>query len=154
VLSHTHGVPHNTITPIARRTDGVLRVDLVLRNNRTSDQHPDGVFHPHAEIHPVKRENIGLIEVMGLAVLPGRLAVELDAVARALLDGTDLPDEVGAHRPMLDELRAAGPATDLAQAQTRARGMAGEYFVRGLEHCGVFGADAVAGCQAFLDSLD
>ena len=69
-------------------------MDLVLRNNRTSDEHPDGIFHPHAEIHPVKRENIRLIEVMGLAVLPGRLEGELETIARALLSGADLPKTV------------------------------------------------------------
>ena len=153
VLSHTGEVPHNTITPIARRVDDRLRFDLVLRNNRTSEQHPDGVFHPHAQIHPVKRENIGLIEVMGLAVLPGRLAAELSTVAQALLDGSDLPEQLAAHRPMLEELRAGGPAADLQTAIARARDMAGEYFVRGLEHCGVFGGETLAGCQEFLASL-
>ena len=153
VLSHTGEVPHNTITPIARRLDGRLRFDLVLRNNRTSEQHPDGVFHPHAEIHPVKRENIGLIEVMGLAVLPGRLATELATVAQALLDGTDLPESSAAHRPMLEELRAGGPPVDLPAAITRAREMAGAYFVRGLEQCGVFGGETLQGCQEFVASV-
>jgi len=73
VIAYTDGVPHNTITPIARVKEGRLEMDLVLRNNRTSDQHPLGIFHPHAAWHHVKKENIGLIEVMGLAVLPGRL---------------------------------------------------------------------------------
>jgi UDPglucose--hexose-1-phosphate uridylyltransferase len=153
VLAHTGNTPHNTITPIARREDGVMRMDLVLRNNRTSTQHPDGIFHPHAQIHPVKRENIGLIEVMGLAVLPGRLEAELETVARSWLYGEDLPDECSAHQPMLDELRTAGPVADIEQARRRARDLAGTYFVRGLEHCGVFGADTVAGCRDFLAAL-
>lgn len=150
VRSHTDGIPHNTITPIARRVEGVLRIDLVLRNNRTSQDHPDGVFHPHAEIHPVKRENIGLIEVMGLAVLPGRLAGELEEVAQSLHTGRPLPAAAAAHEPMLARLRAAGPAADLGQARARARAAAGEYFVRGLEHCGVFGAEVAQGCRRFL----
>lgn len=77
--------PHNTITPIARRnTDGEFELDLVLRNNRTSDEHPMGIFHPHANLHHIKKENIGLIEVMGLAVLPGRLKQELEEIAGIL----------------------------------------------------------------------
>lgn len=152
VIAYSGQTPHNTITPIARREQGTLRMDLVLRNNRTSDAHPDGIYHPHAEIHPVKRENIGLIEVMGLAVLPGRLETELEAIARSLL-GAELPQECAPHRPMLDELLATGPATDLDEARHRAREMAGTYFVRGLEHCGVFGADTVAGCRAFLAAV-
>jgi len=153
VLDHTDGVPHNTVTPIARRTGEELRLDLVLRNNRTSQEHPDGIFHPHAPIHPVKRENIGLIEVMGLAVLPGRLDAELDMVAATWLEGGDLPVSADAHAPMLAQLRAASHPRTLDEARERTRHMAGEYFVRGLEDCGVFGADAVRGCQDFLSRM-
>ncbi len=153
VLADSDGVPHNTVTPIARRTGQELRLDLVLRNNRTSPEHPDGIFHPHAEIHPVKRENIGLIEVMGLAVLPGRLAGELDTVAAAWLDGGGLPDGTAAHSPMLAQLRTTERPATLAEAVERTREMAGEFFVRGLEDCGVFGADAVRGCQDFLATM-
>jgi UDPglucose--hexose-1-phosphate uridylyltransferase len=78
-------VPHNTVTPIVHRTeDGAYEMDLVLRNNRTNEQYPDGIFHPHPEMHHIKKENIGLIEVMGLAILPGRLKEELDLVADIL----------------------------------------------------------------------
>ncbi len=150
VLAWSDGVPHNSVTPIARRTGDELRLDLVLRNNRTSGEHPDGIFHPHAEIHPVKRENIGLIEVMGLAVLPGRLDGEIDAVAAAWLEGGALSDGATAHSPMLARLRTAEHPRDLAEARDRTRHMAGEYFVSGLEHCGVFGADTVRGCQDLL----
>lgn len=147
VAAFTGDVPHNTVTPIARREQGRLRLDIVLRNNRTSAEHPDGIFHPHAEIHPVKKENIGLIEVMGLAVLPDRLERELGMVAAALESGGELPAEAAAHVPMLARLRESNsPEPPLAQA----RAAAGEMFVRGLEHCGVFGTDVVAGCQAFL----
>ncbi|MCL2420686.1 MAG: UDP-glucose--hexose-1-phosphate uridylyltransferase [Defluviitaleaceae bacterium] len=79
VAAYTDGVPHNTITPIARVKEGRLEMDLVLRNNRTSDEHPMGIFHPHEQWHHIKKENIGLIEVMGLAVLPGRLKNEIEA---------------------------------------------------------------------------
>ena len=81
----TDGTPHNTITPIARRREDLFELDLVLRNNRTNDQYPMGIFHPHQEVHHIKKENIGLIEVMGLAVLPGRLQEELAQVADCLL---------------------------------------------------------------------
>lgn len=85
LFSHTGETPHNTITPIARRQGDEYELDLVLRNNRTDKQHPDGIFHPHKEVHHIKKENIGLIEVMGLAVLPGRLAEELSLLKAALL---------------------------------------------------------------------
>jgi UDPglucose--hexose-1-phosphate uridylyltransferase len=150
VLAYSGQTPHNTITPIARRVDGVLRLDLVLRNNRTSDEHPDGIYHPHVEIHPIKKENIGLIEVMGLAVLPDRLQVELQMVADALMSGGSLPESAAAHAPMLASLRADGRATSAENALHRAREAAGDYFVRGLEQCGVFGDDVVAGCAEFL----
>lgn len=77
VYAETDGTPHNTITPILRKVDGVYKLNLVLRNNRTSDEHPLGIFHPHAPLHHIKKENIGLIEVMGLFILPGRLKTEL-----------------------------------------------------------------------------
>jgi UDPglucose--hexose-1-phosphate uridylyltransferase len=150
VLAYSGEVPHNTITPIARRVDGQLRLDLVLRNNRTSNEHPDGIYHPHAEIHPIKKENIGLIEVMGLAVLPDRLQRELRTVADCLISGEDLPDEAQAHAPMLELMRAQGPARASQDALDRCRAAASQFFVQGLEHCGVFGSDVVAGCQQFL----
>ncbi len=83
-------IPHNTITPIARKNKaGEFEIDLVLRNNRTSDEHPDGIFHPHKELHHIKKENIGLIEVMGLAVLPARLSVELKDIENILTGKAD-----------------------------------------------------------------
>jgi len=78
IIAHTNGTPHNAITPITRIKNGMLEFDLALRNNRTSDEHPFGIFHPHEQWHHVKKENIGLIEVMGLAILPGRLKTELE----------------------------------------------------------------------------
>ena len=90
IFAQTNGVPHNTITPIARRRGELYELDLVLRNNIVTKEHPDGVYHPHAELHHIKKENIGLIEVMGLAVLPPRLKPELSALAQAILEGRDL----------------------------------------------------------------
>jgi UDPglucose--hexose-1-phosphate uridylyltransferase len=90
VFAETDGEPHNTITPIARRRGTDFELDLVLRNNITTEEHPLGVYHPHAKLHHIKKENIGLIEVMGLAVLPARLKVEMAELADAILTGKDL----------------------------------------------------------------
>ena len=90
IYAETDGVPHNTITPIARRRGNDYELDLVLRNNITTEEHPLGVYHPHAELHHIKKENIGLIEVMGLAVLPARLKGELSALEDAILNGADI----------------------------------------------------------------
>lgn len=90
IFSETDGVPHNTITPIARKKNGKYELDLVLRNNITTDENPLGVFHPHAKLHHIKKENIGLIEVMGLAVLPARLKKEMHELERAVLNNEDL----------------------------------------------------------------
>lgn len=87
VISHSNGVRHNTITPIARKKGDFFELDLVLRNNRTNDEHPLGIFHPHEEVHHIKKENIGLIEVMGLAVLPGRLKEEMKVLGEYLVKG-------------------------------------------------------------------
>lgn len=89
IYAETDGIPHNTITPIARRRGKKYEMDLVLRNNLTTEEHPLGVYHPHQELHHIKKENIGLIEVMGLAVLPARLKEELGAVAECLVTGAD-----------------------------------------------------------------
>ena len=90
VFAETDGEPHNTITPIARKVGDTFELDLALRNNITTEEHPLGVYHPHAKLHHIKKENIGLIEVMGLAVLPARLKDEMAELADALVNGTDL----------------------------------------------------------------
>ncbi len=90
IFAETDGVPHNTVTPIARRRGADYELDLVLRNNKTTEEHPLGVFHPHADKHNIKKENIGLIEVMGLAVLPSRLKGEIELLGNALVEGKDL----------------------------------------------------------------
>lgn len=90
IFAETGGAPHNTITPIARMRDGKYELDLVLRNNLTTEEHSLGLYHPHAELHHIKKENIGLIEVMGLAVLPARLKDELHAVGEGLANSSDL----------------------------------------------------------------
>ena len=90
IFAETDGEPHNTITPIARKRGDKFELDLVLRNNITTDEHPLGVYHPHAELHHIKKENIGLIEVMGLAVLPARLKDEIERLAEAILEKKDI----------------------------------------------------------------
>ncbi len=92
VFAETDGEPHNTVTPIARMADGKFQLDLVLRNNITTEEHPLGVFHPHKELHNIKKENIGLIEVMGLAVLPARLKQEIELLCEALVSGGSIAD--------------------------------------------------------------
>jgi UDPglucose--hexose-1-phosphate uridylyltransferase len=95
IFSETEGEPHNTITPIARKRGDKYELDLVLRNNITTEEHPLGVYHPHAKLHHIKKENIGLIEVMGLAVLPARLKDEMERLAEAIVTGADISkDEV------------------------------------------------------------
>lgn len=93
IFRDTDGVPHNTITPIARQKDGVYELDLVLRNNITTEEHPMGVYHPHAQYHHIKKENIGLIEVMGLAVLPARLKKEMLQLEEAILNHKNLRED-------------------------------------------------------------
>ncbi len=105
IYASTNGVPHNAITPIARKKDGVYYLDMTLRNNLTSDEFPLGIFHPHPENHHIKKENIGLIEVMGLAVLPARLSKELPAIKKAILNNTELPKDFNHHNEWLKQLK-------------------------------------------------
>ena len=150
IFAETDGEPHNTITPIARMRDGQYELDLVLRNNITTPEHPLGVYHPHAELHHIKKENIGLIEVMGLAVLPARLKGELAALADALVSGKDLRSDpvLEKHADWAEELLkkytfTAENAQDILQEEV------GHVFARVLEHAGVYKCDA-AGREAFL----
>ena len=107
IYAETGGEPHNTITPIARKRNGIFELDLVLRNNITTPEHPLGVYHPHDKLHHIKKENIGLIEVMGLAVLPARLKGEIAGLCSAILEGRDLraDAELEKHADWVDELK-------------------------------------------------
>ena len=153
ILAETDGEPHNTITPIARRRGEDYELDLVLRNNLTTAEHPLGLYHPHAELHHIKKENIGIIEVMGLAVLPARLKAELAAVAEKLVSGEDL------HADPLTESHASWAegfrnkyqftpenALDIVQKET------GLVFSQVLEHAGVY-KRTPEGKEAFLRFL-
>lgn len=142
IFAETDGTPHNTITPIARKRDGKYELDLVLRNNITTQQYPDGVYHPHPEHHHIKKENIGLIEVMGLAVLPARLKTEMENLAKAIVAGADIrADEVLAkHADWVDMLKAkydinAENVDDIIRKEI------GIVYSEILEQCGVFSRD-------------
>ena len=118
IFAETNGESHNTITPIARIRDGYFELDLVLRNNITTEEHPLGVYHPHAKLHHIKKENIGLIEVMGLAVLPSRLKSEMEQLADAILEGKDIrSNEVLEKHAFALHDRFGGQRADVAQSQ-------------------------------------
>ncbi|WP_053360685.1 UDP-glucose--hexose-1-phosphate uridylyltransferase [Bacillus sp. FJAT-27251] len=136
VLAFTGGTPHNTVTPIARRRDGLYELDLVLRNNRTSEEHPMGIFHPHEDVHHIKKENIGLIEVMGLAVLPPRLKDELAVIQQHLLgESAEVADY---HQDWVEELKSQyGILTDATEAEAILQKELGRKFARVLEDAGV-----------------
>lgn len=149
IFAETNGEPHNTITPIARRRAGAYELDLVLRNNITTKEHPLGVFHPHGELHHIKKENIGLIEVMGLAVLPARLKEELALVAEKLAAGEDLRADArtASHADWAEAFKDKYQITpenafEIVQAET------GLVFAKVLEHAGVY-KRGEAGRQAF-----
>ena len=157
ILSHSEEIPHNTITPIARMKNNKYQMDLVLRNNRTNKTYPDGIFHPHQNLHHIKKENIGLIEVMGLAVLPARLKDELEILRECLLDKENIEDYeiLEKHRLWYEELKENNIIKEenvddlLANALT-------QKFVNVLEDAGVFkmndeGIDAFA---QFVKSID
>ena len=150
IYAETEGEPHNTITPIARRRGEDFEMDLVLRNNLTTEEHPLGLFHPHAELHHIKKENIGLIEVMGLAVLPARLKDELAQLAALLRSGGDLyADEATAkHAPWAEELKTRHDFSK-EDAEAVLRQEVGQVFMQVLEDAGVFKRDE-AGQAAFL----
>ena len=137
VLAESDGTPHHTITPIARKRDGQFELDLVLRDNQTSPEHPDGIYHPHKDVQHIKKENIGLIEVMGLAILPPRLKEEVEQVA-AYLVGEDVP-VADYHQEWADELKGSHPGlTDKDQALEIVQESVGKIFARVLEDAGVY----------------
>ena len=137
VFAESNGIPHHTITPIARKRDGQFELDLVLRDNQTSPEHPDGIYHPHKDVQHIKKENIGLIEVMGLAILPPRLKEEVEQVA-AYLVGEDV-SVADYHQEWADELKESHPGlTDKVQALEIVQESVGKIFARVLEDAGVY----------------
>ncbi len=154
IYAETDGEPHNTVTPICRRRGTDFELDLVLRNNLVTGEHPLGLYHPHAELHHIKRENIGLIEVMGLAVLPARLKDELEAVAEAILRDGDLSLDpmTEKHAAWVDAFRGKYSFTP-ANVMEILKGEVGNVFVQVLSDAGVYKTDA-AGRAAFLRFTD
>ena len=154
IFAHTNGTPHNTITPIARRRGELFELDLVLRNNLTTEEHPLGLYHPHAELHHIKKENIGLIEVMGLAVLPARLKEELSAVADALYSGADLraDERTAKHADWAEYFRGRHSFPTRESAWDVVCYETGLVFSKVLEHAGVF-KRTEEGQKAFLRFL-
>ena len=150
ILAETDA-PHNTITPIARRRGTDFEFDLVFRNNRTTAEHPLGLFHPHAEVHHIKKENIGLIEVLGLAILPARLKSEMEQIRAELLRGTaDIAGiaDIEKHAAWYRSVRAVHTTVTEGNVDGILRDEIGKVFLEVLTHAGVFKRDA-AGMAAF-----
>ena len=155
IYAETDGEPHNTITPIARKVGDVYELDLTLRNNITTEEHPLGVYHPHAQYHNIKKENIGLIEVMGLAVLPARLKEELEILADYLVEGKDIrsnekiekhADWVAGFLPKYSEISREN-VMDILKEEV------GQTFVHVLEDAGVYKC-VEEGRKAFLRFIE
>ena len=140
VFANTDGEPHNTITPIARKVEDVYELDLTLRNNITTKEHPLGVYHPHAQYHHIKKENIGLIEVMGLAVLPARLKEELELLEEYILSGKDISsnEKIAKHEDWVKELLEKYPDINAENIQAILQKEVGLVFVHVLEDAGVY----------------
>ena len=154
ILAKTGETPHNTITPIARKNGDLFELDLVLRNNRTSEEHPLGIFHPHADVHHIKKENIGLIEVMGLAVLPARLKRELEEVENFMLGKIEVVADY--HLNWAEQLRARYQAVvNGSNVGSIVRDEVGKKFSRVLEDAGVFKRDeaGTTGFKRFIQTL-
>ncbi len=150
ILAETDGTPHNTITPIARMRGDDFEMDLVLRNNRTTDEYPLGIFHPHQELHHIKKENIGLIEVMGLAVLPARLLGEMEDLKKAVLNGDDLRsiEHLAPHADWVDEFKTKYDTINAENIDRIVEDEIGIAFSQVLENAGVY-KDTEAGNAAF-----
>ncbi|MDO4432106.1 MAG: UDP-glucose--hexose-1-phosphate uridylyltransferase [Aerococcaceae bacterium] len=153
ILAYTNDTPHNTITPIARRKGDLFEMDLVLRNNRTSEEFPDGIFHPHPDVQHIKKENIGLIEVMGLAILPPRLVEETAVIERYLLGECPLEDVARMHQPWAKMLKDAHADITPQNVRTLIQQSIGQKFARVLEDAGVY-KQTTEGKHAFKRFID
>ena len=155
VLAKTGDELHNTITPIARKNGDVYELDLALRNNITTKEHPLGVYHPHKELHHIKKENIGLIEVMGLAVLPARLKTEMEGLADAILNKKDIraDETLEKHADWAEEFLPGYPKINEENVMDILKAEIGKVFVRVLEDAGVY-KNTPEGRQAFHRFLD
>ena len=154
IFAQTDGEPHNTITPIARKNGEYYELDLVLRNNITTSEHPLGVYHPHQELHHIKKENIGLIEVMGLAVLPSRLKDELALLAEYILEGKDIRsnERIEKHADWVEGFLPKYPKLTSDTVESVLKEEVGQVFAKVLEDAGVYSCDE-KGRKAFLRFL-
>ena len=150
IFAYTDDNPHNTITPIARKNGEFFEMDIVLRNNITTDEHPMGVYHPHREFHNIKKENIGLIEVMGLAVLPSRLLEEMDILSQALLNKEDISknEKISHHSDWAARIFDGKRRIDSENVHSILKEEIGKSFAQILSHAGVFKRDH-KGAEAF-----
>ena len=158
VYAFTNYVPHNTITPIARMKDGKFILDLVLRNNRTNDIYPDGIFHPHKELHNIKKENIGLIEVLGLAVLPARLKDELEVIKVSLTTKKDdiyNNENMKIHLDWYEEIKRKNLNITTENVDHIIKKEVADVFTKVLEHCGVFkwNCEGIEAMHRYINSL-
>lgn len=157
IFAETDGEPHNTITPIARKRGDKFELDLVLRNNITTEEHPLGVYHPHAKLHHIKKENIGLIEVMGLAVLPARLKGEMERLAEAVATGADIrkDEELAKHADWVEEFLPHYQSVDQDNIMDILHKEIGNVFMEVLEDAGVYKRDDAgqAAFDRFLSTL-
>lgn len=151
IYAQTDGEPHNTITPIARMRDGKYEFDLVLRNNITTKKHPLGVFHPHQELHHIKKENIGLIEVMGLAVLPARLKNEMKRLGEFIVAGKDISsdEELAKHADWVETFIGSYDSVTQENVEEILQKEIGEVFKKVLEHAGVY-KNTKQGMEGFM----
>ena len=140
IFAETEGQPHNTITPIARKRGELYELDLTLRNNITTEEHPLGVYHPHGKLHHIKKENIGLIEVMGLAVLPARLKGELELLKEYILEGKDIRSEecIEKHADWVEEFLPQYPDVNAENIEEILQKEVGKVFCQVLEDAGVY----------------
>ena len=155
IIAFSEGIPHNTITPIARKKDDFYQLDLVLRNNRCNDEYPDGIFHPHPTVHHIKKENIGLIEVMGLAILPARLDKEMHYVEEVLLQKRNPDDPIlGAHREWVHTIASQHTYTK-ENVKEKIQEEIGKVFVEVLENAGVFklNKEGIEAFKRFVSNL-
>ena len=157
IFAETDGEPHNTITPIARKRGDKFELDLVLRNNITTKEHPLGVYHPHADLHHIKKENIGLIEVMGLAVLPARLKTEMERLAEAIVAGRDIrKDElIEKHADWVEGFLPKYSSVTSENVMGILRDEIGSVFMQVLEDAGVYKrtAEGQAAFDRFVESI-
>ena len=156
IFANTNGEPHNTITPIARKSGDMFELDLVLRNNITTPEHPLGVYHPHSELHNIKKENIGLIEVMGLAVLPARLKNEMSWLSDAILKGEDLRanEKLAKHADWVESFIQKYDVNKENIEEILQKEI-GVVFAKVLEHAGVYKRDekGIAAFKKFIGSV-